>query len=338
MERYGSGTRVLLSGRSRSDIVYQTTVGSPVRYDAAIVSGCVQLPGYSTVNSTYCQMPIVGPRTSITATPAFFSLRGQYTGGHGGLGNGLQSWIELVKSNGQVVAKLANNAASGSTFGFYVYNGSGFIAVGPSYIVPLNVLNKYDIKAIPGVGGELSLWVNGVSVISNIGGLNANFDSISFIRMHNFGQSANAYISEYGAADEDLRSYNFGDDVLTANGFYNDGTGDAADTGDTDLSTYKGLPANLDKFTGTGATRTLPGNTVIDGIMLSTVSRTSSPIGNAKGLLRMSGSDFLTAAQSPAPTAGFEYGQVTYDVDPNTGLPWVLADYNSAEKGQEANT
>jgi hypothetical protein len=340
MERYGSGTRVLLSGRSRSDIVYQTTVGSPVRYDAAIVSGCVQFPAAGTNGFSYCRMPIVGPKTSITSTELWSSAQYFAGGNPSASGFGAVRLMAWIRPSGQVVAYLGNSTIGSfitNTYWLYVYNGAGFTQVGPALTIPNNTLCQLVVKVIPGIGGEVTAWVNGVLGFSNVGGLNANFDEIGFV---DFCSPFNtiSYMSQYGLANEDLRSYSFGDDVLTANGFYDDGTGDAADTGDTDLSTYKGLPANLDKFTGTSPARTLPGNTVIDGIMLSTVSRTSSPIGNAKGLLRMSSTNYLTAVQSPVPNAGFEYGQVTYDTNPATDLPWVLADYNSAEKGQEANT
>lgn len=339
MEKYGSGTRVLLAGRSTSAAIYQTTVGSPVRFDAAVVSGCVELPAYGSLrNSSYLQVPIVGDKTSITTTPLFASIRAQYTGAYGSGANGLSSWIEFLRPSGQVVAKLSNTASSSSFFAFFVYNGTTFTQVGASHGVGLNVLTKFDVKAIPGVGGELSLWVDGVSVIQNIGGLNANFDEIAFVRYHNFGASGVAYLSEYALADEDIRSYNFGSDAITGAGFYNDGTGVATDTADTDLNSFKGLPANGNKYTGTTPARSLPGNTVIDSVMLSSVMRTAAPIGNAKALLRLSSADYTSANVAPVPNAGYELRMPYYDNNPATGLPWAIADYNSAEKGNEAAT
>jgi len=172
---------------------------------------------------------------------------------------------------------------------------------------------------------------------SVVGGLNAAFDTIAFVRFGNPTTSV-GYISEYALADEDLRSYSFGSDAITGAGFYNNGTGAATDTADTDLNSFKGLPANGNKYTGTTPARSLPGNTVIDSVMLSSVMRTSAPIGNAKALLRLSSTDYASANTAPVPNAGYELRMPYYDNNPATGLPWAIADYNSAEKGNEAAT
>lgn len=337
MEKYGSGTRVLLAGRSTSAAVYQTTVGSPVRFDAAIVSGCVELPvAAGTTPGGSCQVPIVGPRTAITTTPLFSSYKALYTGGNPStLGNGRV--MEWLRASGQVVARIANTGNGTNAWAFQVFNGSTFTQIGAIFAMPLGSLAKIDTKAIPGVGGELSIWVNGVVTSSTVGGLNAAFDTISFVRFYNWTNSL-GYISEYALADEDLRSYSFGSDAITGAGFYNDGTGVATDTADTDLNTFKGLPANGNKYTGTTPARSLPGNTVIDSVMLSSVMRTAAPIGNAKALLRLSSTDYTSANASPVPNAGYELRMPYFDTNPNTGLPWAIADYNSAEKGNEAAT
>jgi hypothetical protein len=335
MEKYGSGTRVLLAGRSRSDIVYQTTVGSPVRYDAAVVSGCVQLPNTSNDGTAYCQVPIVGPRTSITNTPLFSNHR--YLNG-GVTGNtAVTRLMEWVRPSGQVVARLMNANTFSSSYKFQIFNGSTFIDAGPAFSIGSGSLSRINTKLIPGVGGELTAWLNGAQMTSTIGGLNANFDEIGFVRFYN-PSSAVGYISEYGLANEDLRSYSFGSDAITGAGFYNDGTGAATDTGDDSLNTFKGLPANGNKYTGTTAARTLPGNTAIESVMLSSVMRTASPIGNAKALLRIGGADSTSASISPVPSAGFEHRMPYFDTNPATGLAWTIADYNAAEKGNEAAT
>lgn len=328
MEKYGSGTRVLLAGRSRSDIIYQTTVGSPVRFDAAYVSGCVQFPS----GVGYCQVPIVGPKTSIVSTPLFSSINYQAASSPGATVT-LMAWLN---ASGQEVARI--RGGSYATMQFEVYNGATFTAIGPTFSIPASTLFKLDTKVIPGVGGELTAWVGGSLVSSTTGGLNAAFDEVSFVRFQSSSVVFVSYMSEYALADEDLRSYRFGSDAITGAGFYNDGTGVATDTADADLNTFKGLPANGNKYTGTTPARSLPGNTVIDSVMLSSVMRTAAPIGNAKALLRISSADYTSANVAPVPNAGYELRMPYFDANPDTGLPWAIADYNSAEKGNEAAT
>jgi hypothetical protein len=335
-ERYFAGTRSLLAARSRNDIIYQTTLGSPARYDPNYTDGCLQFSGMSGNSSSqhFVQVPIMGPRSVITNTELWASMLVMQPNNGGSSSIGGNRIMSFLNSSGVIVAYFANVALNGSETGFFYRSGSSMVSVGPATTLPVNALFRLVVRLIPGANGTMQAWLNNSIIANVVGGLSADFNEIAFVRFHTFSLSA-SYVSQIALADFDLRAYSFGSDALNANGFYNDGTGNAADTGDTSFATFKGLPAVGNRFTGTSPPRTFSATEAIDAVMISAAIRAVSPAGNAAGLLRIGSTDYEQTV-SPAPNAGFEIRQACWDLNPATGLPWDPAAYNAAERGARA--
>jgi len=331
-ERYFAGTLSLFGGRSSGAVEYVTTAS---RFDPAYTAGCIRFPalGFGQGNTNYCQVPIGGPRTVISGTPLWTSALYRLDQIAPAI-NGPYTLITWHRADGSQLASVFFNNGS-ANFRMVAARGGGQNFTGPTVPFPLSTLVRVVVKIIPGDGpdGEMSVYLNGNLVASTVGGFDADFDDISFVRFTSpVGNGQSGFLSQAAMADFDLRAFNFGSDVLTADGFYTDGTGDALDTASADFTSFKGLPAVGNRFTGTSPARVLTGNEVISAVSLSQVARAVSPAGNAAGLLRIGSNDYEQAF-SPVSTPGFEIRSPTWDVNPDTGLDWDLAAYNAMQRG-----
>lgn len=339
MARFFAGTRALLACRGPGAFEWQTTIGSPARFDNSATTGVAGAVGVSTFDasgnsSAFLQIPLGMDATNTTGT-----LWGTFTVLVGGTGGSIGGdfFFSLINDVGvRIIDSFYSNFSSlNQTARFW--NGAGHTTM--ASWTGINVLTKYTFRLVHGASSSFTLYANNVVVFSAPIN-NAAVNNTSFMRIYgaHSGTLFN-YYSQVALADFDLRSYVFPEDVLTAFGAYNEGVGTIAGQSDMDLSTVYTLAANGNRVTGTKAARTLPTGASIRAVQVTGLERVNAPIANSQKLLRIGGVDYTSASVTPAPNGGIEPRAVYWDNDPSTAAPWAgVANYNAAEPGHRAAT
>jgi hypothetical protein len=249
--------------------------------------------------------------------------------------------LTLVNTSLVSTIELVANTGSASSFYMRYWNGASYTQAGSVFTLSSAAKSTFVFRLVHGVSGTFDLWVNGTLSVT-VSGLNAAVNNTAFMRLHSAFISpvaaAFTYFSQAALADFDLRAYVFPEDVLSAFGTYNAGTGTIAGQSDIDLNTVYTLAANGDKMTGTTAARTLPSGGFIRAVQVTGLERVNSPIANSKKMLRIGGTDYFSSNVVPAPTGGQEPRAAYWDTDPSTAAAWGITNYNSAEKGHQAVT
>lgn len=346
MAKYFAGTRALLACRGPGIFEWQTTVGSPTRFDASYVGGAIGVgraiggSGGGVVDTAYLQVPIGLDASSVTGT-----LWGHFecllNTGNTTIGTAnTNRWFSFVNTSGVTIAELVSaTGANNSQFYFRYWNGSAFVQAGATVTLSSTARIQVDFRLVHGSGGSFDLWINNALVIS-VSGLNAAVNNTAFVRLQDgfFNSTGFTYYSQVALSDFDMRAYKFSSDILTGFGTYNEGTGTIGTMSDMGLSTAYILPANGNRVTGTIAARTLSAGQAIQSVQIGMVARVASPIANAQGLLRIASNDYASANISPAFSAGFGPGGAYWDLDPNSSAAWAIGSFNAAQFGAKAVT
>jgi hypothetical protein len=341
MARYFAGTRALLACRGAGAFEWQTTAGSPTRFNSAIVAGAMGVSPLSNQGASdvsFLQIPLSMDAASTTGT-----LWGHFeclvaNAANGTVAN-ISRFLSWVNTSGVTIAEVVATASNANTFYFRYWNGSAFVQSGATFTLTATARISFDFRLAHGASGTFDLWVNGALVIT-VSGMNAAVNNTTFVRLHSGLMSTTlyTYYSQVALADFDLRSYVFSSDVLAAFATYNEGTGVVGGQSDMDLTTVYTLPANGNRVTGTIAARTLPGGSAIRSVQVTGLARVNSPIANMQGLLRLSSTDYASANVTPAPNGGFEFRAAYWDNNPNTAAAWAVADFNAGQFGFKAVT
>lgn len=339
MAKYFAGTRLALYGATSGAVVYQTTVGTPVRFDANIVSGCVQFPAavYSPSILEGVVIPIgMDATTASTAVLKFEWLSSSTV--TPGSGSYIFPWVEFIDSSGAIIAWIGSINYNIYNMSFYYWNGTSFVTTGANMNMPsVTAISEFQFRIVSGSSGTIQMWRNG-AIELNISGISFNrTNPIRAIRVRNIFTGI-SYASQFAVSDFDMRGYKFPTDNISATGTFNDGTGIPANTNDSDITTSKSLPVNLNKYSGTHATRYIPGTLAIESVTVGSVMRAGGSVSTARSIMVVGGTSYSAASDiSPTLTTGYEWRGQDWAAHPTLGT-WTAANYNAAEKGHLAKT
>jgi hypothetical protein len=344
MAKYFAGTRTLLWNRTAASVVLQSTVGSPARFDAALVGSCIQLPAglAGSPNNQPAEgvvIPVGMDATSASDLYLIFDWLGSSSQSSGFTAR--QAWIEFLAATGAVIARLSfdSNSNALGRFDWGDAAGTSFTQAG-SQVIPIPStagISTFQLRFRAGASGtnRFQFWQNGglVMDISNIPlAITAN---VAAVRIRNCFQGL-SYLSQVAMSDFDMRGYRFPTDVISATGSFNDGTGTPAQTADGDFTTAKSLPASGNVYSGTHGARTLPGNLAIESVTIGAIIRAGGSVPQARSVIVAGGVAYPAPANiSPSPSTGYEWRGQDWPNHPALG-PWTQANYNAAEKGHEA--
>lgn len=335
MAKYFAGTRLALYGKTSQSVIYQTTVGSPVRFDASIVSGCIQIPAALNGNiQEGFTLPLgIDGITASTLVIKFDWLSGNNTTQY----EPQYTFVEFLDASLNSIVRLSQFGFTGA-FIFEYYNGSTYIQTGPTLNTPSSAgKTELQIRIVTGSSGSIQFWKNGAIDLDVSSIPFSRTGPIKFVRIKN-PWTLPSYISQIAISDFDMRGYKISSDALNATGTFNDGAGAPADTGDLNFNTSKSLPANLNKYSGTHATRVIPGNLTIESVTMASIMRAGSPVTNARSIMVVSGTSYSASGNiSPPPANGYEWRGQDWTAHPTLGA-WTAENYNAAEKGHEART
>lgn len=326
------GNRLLWYGRSSSAISMSSVIGSPALFNSAVVSEGASIPQRASTGGVGNQF--VGYTHTAGVTRAWFHWDQACESG-GGPG-AFSTLVELVGTSGQVLADIYYN--TGSDWRFRSLNGSSVLTQrGATLAAMASGLTTYDIDFTSGVNGAVNMYRGGVlwhsaTWTDGIAG------QVAGIRVYNFASTTNRTVmSQFAMSDgDDLRGFLVQPSIITGTGTYNDGTGVPADTGDLSVTSAKSLSAAAQKWSGTKPTISPPAGAVVERVAVNMLARASAPVPNARLLVRHSSTDGFTANLSPALAGGYTPRSFPLAVDPVTGNPWTLANYNAAQFGVEA--
>jgi hypothetical protein len=339
MALYFASNRLGQFGASSSAITEVLTAG---RYDDRFVQSAIEIPAASAVlNSTadYVSAPVGIDATSVTSIYTTVDFYLSATGS--GRDHNLMSW---VNTTGQVVMRLYTT--SGNTVQIQYWNGSAYVAAGPTFSITGSGLYTLNTRMTCGASGSADVWLGTwgaqalVAAVLPTSGLNAAVNNVAAVRFHNPCASA-GQLSEIALADFDLRAYRVASDVANGAGTFNDGTGTFADTNATprDLTTARVIAANGSKFSMTKASRSVPGNMQIDSVVINSAARAQGGVvTNARPGLEIGGVWYPFSDVNPVPNGGYENRAGYILVSPTTGLRMTSSEYNSARFGLEART
>lgn len=343
MAKYFAGTRLALHGKSSPSVIWQSTIGSPQRFDSDYVNGCIQLPPATTGGGqVYSSITLPIGIDAISAPSVFikFEWLGGATSAPSAYGLSWP-WVEFLDSSVNTIARICAVAPNGGVdtrqYAEY-WNGSGFTSIGGLILNPsAESRTEYQFKLIGGASGGFQFW-RGAALELNSGIIPLNrTGNICYVRISNPILAA-SYLSQIAISDFDMRGYKFPSDTITSSGTFNEGTGNATDTGDFDLNTAKALPGNLNKYSGNTNTRTLPGNLAIESVTVGSIMRAGGSVANARSIMVVGGTSYSGASNIiPAPISGYEWRGQDWATHPTLGA-WTNSSYNSTEKGHEART
>lgn len=337
MAYYFAGNMQAMWDRSSSLVVGTTLAGT---FDPAVVGSSVLIPANGgTVSTTaWAAMPVVTGGPSLTSKVyGHFEWHG--TSSATGSGSAGYQFLRIKNASGQVVFQLLTTTGSDfASVQCQYWNGSAFVAVGPTFSLNLAATSTYDFEFLPGSSGTFVLRLNGGTLpLVSVSGMNAAVDNFAGAQIMN-PTNASAYVSQGCLADFDLRGAKVVAQRPTGNGFHVDGTGSFSDVDDivTVDTTGIGLPAvgNQKSFLHDNL---ITSGMVIDAVFInSTTAVSGGVVNNLRGIVRRAGTTVATASVSPSPELGIEQRSVVATVDPTTGLAWTVANFNASEIGVEA--
>jgi hypothetical protein len=333
-EVYFAGTRALLYGRSSSTTVLSSFAPS---FDASIVPGSVRIAGVGSsgnFNQPTIRIPLNDELdefwvhyelyvhdSSVTAQ-TFISARSA----SGSEEIGIASQV-MSNNLGAMLPRYRNSAGN-------LINLAALTSFPSGSIVPLDFYFKKDganglFRGYQGGG----LWFERTWT----DGSTAKMTQIVLSTVHTATTTnSGSYFSQFCVSNFDMRGYKFPSRVITAAGAYNDGTGNAVDTGDLDFNTFKSLPDVDDQFSGEITPFSFPSGLQVDGVVVPALIRGASPVGDARVLVRTGGVDGYTPNYAPSLDGGFSIRSKFMPLNPATGLAWTQSDFNNSEYGIQA--
>jgi hypothetical protein len=303
------------------------------------VQSAISIPGTSIPVSDYVSAPVIMDATSVTT---IYTTGDFYISASSLSGSLLWS---AVNSIGQVVARISAPSTS-SSMQFSYWNGAAYVNAGVAFTYPVGSLFTLNVKLVCGAAGSVDIWLGAygaqvlVAAVPSSTGLNAAVNAVSACRFHN-PCNAIGYVSMIALADYDLRSIRLTSDSPSAAGTFNDGTGAFTDVNSfpRDVTTSRVLSANGNKFTSPHTARALPGNMVIQSLVVNAALRTQGGVvTNARPGLYIGGVWYPMGNVNPVPNGGYENRAGYALVSPATTAVFTQAEYNTLEFGNEART
>ena len=324
---YFASNRLAAFRRSALNITESTTLGSPARYDSAVVGSAITAPRGRILTAFFNE----GAVTEVYVQVSF----NRPADGSGDL-------VRLVNSSGVPVFRVTL-VSGGTTYRADFWNGSAWVTTGSTFILPNASLTVLDIRLTCGASGSYEVWINGFVAASVLGTLNAAVNNVDRVEcISGLLSLGDMYFSQVWASDEPTLGRRLTSNVANANGANNDGTGSFSDTNSMPWNpdTFRRLPANGNKFTMTHAGRTFPGGYRIVAVGVNGAQRANGGVvANSRPVLRLSSTDYPGANVAPAPFATFDNRSAPFWFDnPNTAAAWANSEFNSLEFGWEARS
>jgi hypothetical protein len=315
-----------LAGAKRSSTAVadgDTTAG---RFDSAYVASAIKVTNLS--DFLEIGQPFIDGSTSISGT---FWFR-------------LDWYATANPSAGNTMALFLNGAAnayrvqctSGSTFQLQYWNSgtSAWVNWGSTFSAAGSTLFTFAIKLV--VNSAFEVYQGGTLVASSA--VVPTNGAAAFTKVQLSATNGTAYFSQLMGADYDIRDSHLFSKLPSANGNYTDGTGTAADVGETvlDDGTAISLPAVGNKHTFTKpATASLPSGLTIAGLLANVRGRVGGgTVTDGKIKCRSSSTDSTTAGKGFV--SGYEPRGHFFATDPATGTTWGKTAIDNSEVGLEA--
>ena len=327
MARDFAATRTLLNLRTVNNIFYETNSSSDTRFDSAATDGCVAI---ANVVNAAIQVPLPTARNSLWLSMLYYIPASSLSSFSGN-----RILLEFLDSN-LVVQFIIDFAGTNlATTRTSYRRAAGLFADTDNFEITQG-LNRFVIELDTSDEGVFRMW-SGTTLLKERTWTDGDMQDISFIRVKNIRAAlGTCYLSQLAVDTEDLRGYSFPNSYFTDDGFYTDGTGDAVDAADLDLTTAKSLPAVDDIFTGTRGSVTFPAGAIIEGVTVNAIARMGSPVTQVRPLFRRGSTDFTDGNFSPVFSAGYEIRSKHYAVNPATSAAFTPATFNDTEFGFEA--
>ena len=309
---------------SSANVVDSSGVAGTV--DTAYQPNCVRILGGNTGDFAQ-SMPFIG---GATPTSVYFHAELYAVVGFPSAGN--LPFLVWYNSAGTVVLRIVITTGSTTPWPCAVqyWNGTSWVT-GGTFTFPLGTLVRMDTQIVCGASGSFNLRLGGASVLT-ISGLNAavtNIASMQFLNPMNTSTNY-IYVSQFQAADFDLRDYRGQAATFNALGsYYTSGTGAITDVTDSSDATMWSLSAAGGRGATTTALSAIGGLSIYGAYLNGRVRVAGGVVTNAQfGFRDTTPTDNSSANINP--NGGFEpRGAV---IKSFSGAAVTYAAFNAAEK------
>lgn len=242
-------------------------------------------------------------------------------------GSGTGTALTLYNNSGTAVFRLQSTA--GGTMQVQYWNGSAWTQIGSNWSYSASTKYTLDLKVICGGSGSMEFYVDNTLVTSGSASMSSVTDIAKF-RLGNYAATnQQTYYSEVFSRTTATVGCRLESEPPTSAGTDTDGTGAYTDIDEYDRNDgdSKVLPSSGNKASFKSAARTQGG--IGTALAVTVTARASTDSGQSiKFYLLISGTRYYSG--SIALTASLLPYQYTWETNPATSSPWVLADAQSA--------
>ena len=318
-------------GGSGSDI---TTAGY---FDSTYVASAV---GFSSPTSGSTPMTIGHDTTFVSQTITSFHWSGRYVNSNSVGSDG--EWARWQTAAGKLMVYLD---VSNGAFAIRVYNAAGGNTTSAySFFLPTGTLDDYDVVyEDTGTTCTATLYLNGVTQISASVAASGAADLpkvMAFGHRDMFSSSGTCAMSQFiCTVGETTVGMKLEELDAAGIGFHTDMSSTVTEINDGDRGTGWSSGTNTDKNSYTLPTYTVPAGRQIHSLNAQSVVRigTTGPV-NIRPFVRISSTDYDSAADFTPPQHQFGKHCASWVVDPATTVAWTAAGISATEVGFQVKT
>ena len=319
---------------SHASTAWTATAG---RYDSDFSRGGVRLQ--TTSDTSYINVPLTSPQLEFYVGLIHFLDSGSINGPP------TKTWFSFVNTS---ATQLFRVIGIGGTFAqpilqFQYYNGSAWTAIGTGFVVPIDIIHKWDFEfSIANSGGFARCYVDGILLGELTGDtLYGSPSEIAEMRVHTpatGGTNSAATISEVQILDVSTLGRRLATLNITADGATTDWTGTYADI--DDVGVYSDTEINDSATADQVSTFVTTDLSVVAQTYLvdSVVLAYRAQIGgtgpqNLKGVVRIGGVDYPSAGNVDGPNGlvtAMGYVWADFPENPDTTANFTPAEINTA--------
>lgn len=239
--------------------------------------------------------------------------------------------IQLQNSAGTPVVRAY--ITGGAQIRLDYWNGAAWVQGADVFQLVVGDRNSYDLHAVAGAAGSLTLYINN-SLALQITGLNAAVNNFASGRISG---SSIVRISQVLVSDESTVGAKVASLTPNANGTYTAWVNDYTNlvkVGYNDATLVSSSTLD-DKETYAASDAVLPPNYVISSVWLAIrARRNGSAPSNIKPLLRLGGVDYSGSYNFPGlNSASYGPSLAGFSLNPAGNVAWTIANVNAAELG-----
>lgn len=336
MARYFVGNRTALWGRNSSSVVWDTTLGSPARYNSTYVSGSISAPAPNTTLVTTFGVQLDLGLDGTTATNLYVSFDMLPTNANSVNSASSFPWVQFMDSSNIPILRVVNNGGLTNIVIVQYWNGSSWTSLSTFTGPPTTALSNWQFQIVTGASGTFRVWQDGCLVLEL---LSIPFNTTGAVKRVMIANHLNgtSYFSRIIMTDYDLLVTTPYMLSLPNVGAYNDGNGTIADMADGNLNTFKSMPANAQTYTAFNSNITIANGFTLTNVTMAGIMRATAPTANAVTVMELAGTLYTTGNLLPAPSVGFEWRGENWANYP-TGGSWTANNFNGINKGHQART